>query len=187
VCHKHGAGRPSRPGGITNKAISGGNFARHSKYLPTGLLEKYEDYLLDPDTLNMSQEMALLDTRIAELLDMLGKMDVKQSWVWVGRAYSIFNRQSVSEDDWERGLELLNNAISSHEGDVNTWDEIKDIIERRRKLAETERRRIVKAQQMMTYQEANQFIAFLMSSIMEHVKDPVAKRAITEDLKRVTM
>lgn len=188
VCHYHGAGRPGKPGGLTNaSAATMVTTGRHSKNLPHRLVEQYEEYLRDPETLSMASELSLLDTRMAEVLQRLENADVDAAWAMVKRAHILISFDGV--DNTERlgeACQLLSDAVQMKVDDTAVWEEVRSIIETRRRVTETERRRIVEAQQVMTYQEANTLIAFLMSSVMAHVTDPRIRRAISDDLKRVT-
>lgn len=186
VCWKHGAGRPSKPGGLTNVQVSTG---RHARHLPAHLLDKYDAYLTDPDTLVMAGELALIDTRVAELLERLefDNADVVTAWVKVSRAYNLLDEDEIDEDTYVRALGLLHEAMTAKQADSELWKQIVQLVESRRKVAESERRRIVDSQQVMTVQEANIFVAFLMDSVMRNVTDPEEKRAISEDLKRVML
>jgi len=184
VCWKHGAGRTSSPGGLSNRFAAN---PRHSKHLPQHLLESYEEYLTDPDTLVMSQELALLDARMAELLERLETADVAVAWTNIRRAHRILDNEEVTADDYEKALEMLGSAIDAKGSDVEIWSQVVDLVERRRKVADTERRRIMDSQHVMTVQEANMFVAFLMDTVMRHVPDMQVRRAISDELKKVML
>ena len=184
VCHFHGAGRPGKPGGLTNKQVT---TARHTAALPSRLIAKYEQAINDPDYLSMTEELALLDTRMAEMLERLDTTDVKLAWTKVRRAHQILDNDNVGEEGYNNALELLDEALTMKGADDAVWKEVSSIIEQRRKVAETERRRVVDAQQTMTYERANMLVAFLMSSVQSHVTDPEILRAIADDLKRVQL
>ncbi len=184
VCHYHGAGRPSRPGGMNDKVVMTG---RHGKHLPTRLVDSYNQYVNDPDSISLASEIALIDSRMAELLSMLDNHDVVQAWVDVRLAHRLLNKDGdITERTYDKAMSYLTKALSTKRNDAAVWKDVTDLIERRRKLADTERRRIVDAEQTMTYQEANMLIAFLMNSVMTHVQDPEIRRAISDDLKRVS-
>lgn len=61
-CRLHGG---MSLGGVNSPAFKHG---RHSKYLPKGLLEQYKTALADPDLLNLHDEIALIDARLAQVL-----------------------------------------------------------------------------------------------------------------------
>lgn len=78
---------------------------------------------------------------------------------------------------------LLSNPNQSED----TWEEIRNLIEQRRKLVESERKRLVELQQVVTADQAMLLIRAVVASVREHVRDPAILRAITEDLARLSV
>jgi len=75
VCVIHGG---KSPGGMASPNLKHG---RHSKYLPKGLLEKYKTALADPELLQLHDEIALIDARLAEVLGKIeAGADASQTW-----------------------------------------------------------------------------------------------------------
>lgn len=183
VCHKHGAGGPSRPGGMSDYHMK--QLGRHMAALPTGLAEKYSEFLNDPDTVSMASEMALLDTRIDQCIERLETADTEVAWAKVKQARRRVEKDEVTDKDLDFIFEMLDEAVDAKQNDMKLWGEITKLIEQRRKLSETEQRRIVAAKQMMTVEEANRLLAFLMNSINKHVDDPLIKRRIADDLREI--
>lgn len=177
VCRYHGAGTPSNPGG--RPLMSG----RHSIHLPRRFHERYEQLLNDPDYLVMRQEIALLDTRLGEILEKLDTAGSKQAWMSVRRAYSVLQKAEVGEDELGQIEEYLEQALEMVVTETEVWDEITDLIEARRKVADTERRRIVDAQRFLTYDEANAMMLFLVSTVKEFVTDEDVLAAILDKMK----
>jgi len=184
VCHYHGAGFPSNPGGLNNKQIVSG---RHTPHLPSRLVETYLNYANSPEHLSMADELALLDTRMAELLTRLDTSDVKRAWLKVRHARQLLNGVDSDDKRLDDAIGLLDEATGIKGEDAEIWDEICAIVEERRKVADSERKRVTDAQQVMTYEKANMLVAFLMSSVQTHVQDPQVLRAIADDMKRVTL
>lgn len=184
VCHYHGAGPPSNPGGLTNAHITSGRYTGH---LPTRLISKLEESMSDFDALSMAPEMHMLTVRIAERFEALDTNDSIAAWGNIRGAYAILNREEVKDEDWERALTMMYSALEREANDKEVWRDVGALIEQRRKLAETERRRVMDARQTMTVEQANAFISYLMNSVQEHVQDPEILRAIADDLNRVTL
>lgn len=67
VCGIHGG---KTPGGLASPHFKTG---RHSKYLPKNLLGKYKEAINDPDLLQLRDEIALMDTRLGEVLTQIEK------------------------------------------------------------------------------------------------------------------
>jgi hypothetical protein len=167
VCHYHGAGRPSNPAG---RAPVTGKF---SKFLPTRFIEQFEQFLTDPEFLTLGNEMALIDTRIAELLGMLEGADVKMAWAKVRSvAYNLGNIAACQ--DLKQAQD-----IAAHE----IWEGIRDFVEQRRKLADTERRRMVDAKKYLTLQQANSMMAYIIDVVLKNVNDPLERMKIADQLK----
>lgn len=75
VCVMHGG---KSPGGLASPNLKTG---RHSKYLPKNLLGKYKEALADNDLLQLRDEVALIDARLAEVLGKIeAGADSNQTW-----------------------------------------------------------------------------------------------------------
>lgn len=181
VCRSHGAGYASKPGGLTNEHI---RTAMHAKHLPNRLIEKYEAFITDPEYISMRNEMALIDTRIADRLEMLDSSDAEKAWTQVRFVAGLLTKNDLTTDDVKKCRDKLSEALNIH-GETEVWEEVLELIERRRRLADTERRRIVEAQEMLTVQEANALIANIMNIVINRVKDLQVRRAIADDMRRI--
>jgi hypothetical protein len=140
VCTAHG-GKSLQ--GIASPTLKTG---RYSKHLPTRLLATYDEAKRDPNILVLQDEIALVDSRISELL-----------------------------------------AIQEYAELPLSWPEITTLIEQRRKLVESERKRLVELQQVVTADQAMLLIRAVVASVREHVRDPATLRAITDDLARLAL
>lgn len=184
VCRFHGAGTERDPGG--SAAITG----RFSKYLPTRFIETYEAHIADPDYLNLSHEMALVDTRLAELLGLLDGAETKAAWAKIrGVGYKLnlaLSHESI--EDLREAVETckheLYEAIAIRTADHELWSSIMEGVEQRRKLADTERRRIVDAKKYLTLTEANAMMAFVIDAVMKNVASPQERMRISEQMRK---
>lgn len=103
-------------------------------------------------------EEALADDRLVELRDEIAILDL---------------RLTV----------LVRKVGTAKSGEV--WKELVDLFEQRRKLAESERKRMVEMQQMMTLQQGQAFLAAVVDSIRRNVSDRKALGAISADIARL--
>lgn len=120
----HG-GRQKR-GIAHHKTVTG----RYSSDIPTHLASRFHASQSDPDLLNLRTDIALIDSRIGELVATLV--------------------DTPSPD---------------------TWEAITELTEQRRKLVETERKRLVDMQQMITAEQAAVLVAALTDAVRRHVHD----------------
>lgn len=65
------------------------------------------------------------------------------------------------------------------------WIDIRDTVEQRRRLADTERKRLEALQATMTAEQAMAFVAAVVASVKNHVQDRQALQAISDDLERL--
>ena len=128
TCRFHGAGSPG-VGRASGAAIQRG---RHSRYLPRRLLETYQRGMTDPDLLELRDEIALLDTRVSQLLKEVRKQGEDES--------------------------------------VKTWRQITSLIESRRRLAVSERERLIKAGQTITTENLVAFVGAVLEILRKRLE-----------------
>src|SRR5689334_1272270 len=73
-CRIHGGLQPQ---GIARPGFKTG---RYSKYLPARLAGRYEEAASDPELLALKDDIALLDTRIAQTVSALDTGESKEAW-----------------------------------------------------------------------------------------------------------
>lgn len=129
---------------------------RYSKHLPTRLGERYETALKDPDLLALRDEIALTDADISRILEHL--------------------EEEMPEDPDDRSIWLEQNEANR--------DRMQSLIEQRRKLVETERKRLVDLQQMMTAEQAMVLLAAVEAIVRKYV-DRNTMASISADVARL--
>ena len=178
VCSVHGAGKGKKRGG---RPITTG---RYSKLLPYDLLERYEASRNDPELLNLRDEIALLDAHIQDLTGHLssgGPATWSQVEANVKRAAEALKEGKLS--DVHQGLEAAMQALEQSEADQSTWAELLVLLEQRRKLVESERKRLVELQQVITAERAMTLIVAVVDVVRQHVVDRNTISAIAADIR----
>lgn len=183
VCAIHGGKTPS---GLANPNLKHG---RYSKDLPTRLAARYEHAASDPDLLRLDSEIHLLGTLISERLATLdtgesGRIwrELRESWkqYMVARSARPPDTAGMS-DALDRVAELIQRGSADH----GARQEIADLIERRRKLVDSEGKRRVQMQQVMTIEQATLLVSVVANSVRRHVDSPEARAAIARDIAAV--
>ena len=77
----------------------------------------------------------------------------------------------------------LDRLLAQAVGDDAAWHEIMQLIEQRRKLVETEAKRLVAMQQMMTREEAMRWVDTIVAILTRHIVDHETLQKICLDLK----
>lgn len=171
TCRFHGG---KTPGGIALPQFKDG---RYSKYIPARLTTRYEQGLADGRLLELGDEIALLDSRLTDLLSRVDDGESASLW---GKLIALWRNYQKSEglDRVGFGLEI-DQLIEAARDDYLAWNEIHTILEQRRKLVESERKRLVEIQQTITAKEAMTLIAALLGIIKDNVTDRDALQRIS--------
>jgi hypothetical protein len=172
-------GRCRHHGGLTPRgfALPQTKTGRWSKDLPTRLASRYAAALADGDLLALRDEVGILDMRLGELLSRVDSGEAGGLWRSLRDAKATFlaDRDNTS-------LMTLLALIDRGAGEASTWREIFDVIEQRRKVVESERKRLVEMHQMMTTEQAMLLLAAVTDTIRRHVTDRDALGAISRDI-----
>lgn len=177
-------------GGKSLKGIASPNIktGRYSKYLPTRMQERYEEARTDSELLALREDIALLDGRLADLLKRVDHGEAGQAWKEVRAAFTDLT-VAMSTANGEKLLiatKELELVIGRGLSDYMAWDEISRLLEQRRKLSESERKRLVDMQNMVTGQEAQLLIDALLMSVLKNVPDRDVRNAIQTEFIRLT-
>lgn len=186
-CHKHGGATPVGFG--LPQTVTG----RHSKYLPTRLIGRYQEAVSDPELLALRDDIGLLDTRIGQVVAALDTGESRESWVALMAAVSSL------EDQWqkllddgeppeamERTVESIGRLVRQGLSEGYVWSEIRGLLKDRAGLVASERSRLVELQQYVTSERALLFVHAVMASVKQHVSDRRALAAISADLARLS-
>lgn len=164
---------------------------RYSKYLPEGLAERFEHFVDDPELQNLRSEIALMDTRIATLLDGLDENVSAELWSELREAYRDM-RFAMQQDDNESMAEALNTMgrlIEQGADQAEVWRETTEIVDQRRKLVETENKRVQRSSSTLSPEEAMLMVNFLVDTVMgvlDRYDVPTdAKREISQATRRL--
>lgn len=194
-CRMHGGGSLS---GIASPTFQTG---RYSKYLPAHLLADFEAAKSDPELVECRHELALVDSRFGQLAQRLQSGKDAEMWAVLSMAFSslaesydslLSHIEPESDDgkqavvDTTRALEACRGVIQEVRASEMTWREMYGLLEQRRKLVETESKRLKDMQQMITAEKAMGLISALADSVRRNVTDRNQLAAIQRDLIRLT-
>lgn len=177
-CYVHGGPTPR------GRALPQTTHGRYSKDLPTRLAARYEEARSDPDLLNLNAEIHLTYAMLTEALRGMdqgeaGRLwrDLKTTWDALQEA----NRQRDG-DAAKQALSEIGRLIARGVADAAARSEVLDIVERRRKLVESEAKRRTAMQQMITAERLMVLVSAITDVVMRHVDDPRQRAAIAADI-----
>jgi hypothetical protein len=181
VCYHHGGKTPVGP------ALPHYQQGRYSKYLPERMLDRYHEAETDSELLALKAEVALIDSRIT---DVMGRVDTGESsriWGKLNEAVSdLETAQLIGDETGVRfAISSIRKLITAGHSDWAAWDDVRSLVRDRQRLVESERKRLVEAQQVIAVDQAMGLMAQLIDAVRE-VADERILRAVTERFVRIT-
>ena len=180
-CRLHGGATPIGAGSPHFRT------GRHSRYLPTRLAARYDEAQADQRLLELRDDIALVDARIADLLARVDTGESGALWKQAQNAYQTMLREqragnSAAATDHLRAVgDLLARGAEDHA----VWGEIMSLLDQRRRLAESERRRLLETDQMITAERVMVLIATVADIVKRYVTDRQALAGISEELRKL--
>lgn len=185
VCQVHGAGSPKqgRPGGVPKKYKAGG---KYSKFLPQRLVGRFEEMQDDPELRTFDSELALIATRI---MDLLSRVDTKEAGKHWFKARELHAKATASMragdmEEFAKFFHELGQEIGEGVSDYAAWAEVFELIDHRRKIVESENRILTRNQFLVTVDEAMQYIQAILVMV-ERQTDHVTYQKISADVLRL--
>lgn len=181
-CRLHGGKSLS---GIAHPKFKHG---RRSKSIPARLMGSYSEALTDPQLLELGDEVALIDARLNDMLTRVEQGDSPDLWHQLRATYKDLHKAIFVEVDQTQMIAALNvmeRLINRGIADWAAWQEIQNTIEQRRRLVESERKRLDQMEQLVTVSEMMVLASALLSSVQIHVTDRRALAAISADFTRL--
>jgi hypothetical protein len=158
-CFKHGG---KTPVGIATKNFKTGLF---SKSMPRQFAQKFAAAASDPELLSLARHVALINTRLLQLLEEFGQARV--SVVKVKEAKAEFLKAHASGD--QAALQVATNfmmkAIDGSVDEDDRWEKIDWAVESVRKLIDSIQKHQVQTAQIMTLMQAQALFTNLAMSV----------------------
>lgn len=175
-------GRCRMHGGMSSFGRNSGRYktGKYSKVLPKSLLDLYEQSLTDEDLLTLKEEIALLDAMLMEQLENYGYTYASDRWQRIREVYENMKR-AQQNDDWRRvqqGMDDLARLIEEGVSDAAARAEVLELIERRRRLVETEHRMMMNMGLMLSTTQVMKLLSVVVQIIEEHVPDSKIRNRI---------
>lgn len=180
-CQWHG-GRikaAMKKGAGHNRFVNG----KYSSLLPDNLRATYEDGLEDPRLLELREEIALIDARLVQLVGRIGTGESNGVWNALQANWREF-MNAVRTGNVANQNELLptvNMLITRGAADTAQWEEVEGLQEHRRKMVESEQRRMQIAQQMIGVEQ----VVVLMNATITYLKEAVTRYADDETADKI--
>jgi hypothetical protein len=137
VCVMHGS--RSRAG-IAHPGLT--RLGKYSKYLPTALLETYEQARVDPELLSFRENIGVLQVRINQLLGTLNGDGAPGAWREARAALRALKAARTSKG-CASAIARLEQALDTAESERKIWKAVDDATTQLLRVSEAERRRMI--------------------------------------------
>ncbi len=176
-------------GGKSLIGPSAGGFrhGRYSKCVPVRLAAHYRDAATDPELLSLRHDLALTDARIIDLLKRVDTGEAGATWrdAQAAMARVRLAQEKGDIEGMQAALAHVEQVITRGSGDYAAWEEISGLIEQRRRLADSEHRRLTTAHEMLSAESAMSLLAQVVDTLQRHIPDKSVLGAIAADLQRL--
>lgn len=181
VCSIHG-GRTPR-GSASPHYVNG----RYSKALPERLAARYVEATQDSELLALRDEISLTDTLIVDTVEKLDTGGSKAHFLALRQKWDEFQRYEKQGDGPKTSAALweLGNLITDGLRDFTLLDDIARLIEQRRKLSESERKRLIEMRQLFTAEQAVLLLGAITDIIARNVTDRDTRARISREFTQL--
>jgi hypothetical protein len=181
-CRHHGGKTPAGP--ASPHWVDG----RRSRILPKGLMDDYHAARRAGDTLALVTEIALIDARINDLLVRVDSGESGRLWTQLRTSWRTYDtaRRAGDPAGMAQALATHGETLTRGHADWATWDAVVTLVEQRRRLVAMESKRLADARQMIRADEAMAMMGILVETVLQHVHDDDARRAIATEFERLT-
>jgi hypothetical protein len=182
VCRLH-AGETQPRGPMAHSYVHG----KYSRLLPDGLKEAYERSRTDPNLLSAREELHVFDAMVTEavrgLEEDLSLAAWKRAKAGVEEALKALKARNTGAA-YVALSEVSGLLQNGHAGKLARM-EVASLIERRTRLAESERKRELEAQQYVAVERVLVLIDAVASIVRQHIDDPRVLNAVASELGRL--
>lgn len=177
-CRMHGGSS------LRGRAVSSFQSGRHSKYLPSQLDALYREALSNPDLLEMSDHIALLEARIQDVLARSAGGDPVPQWKEMAEAFEEVETAILGgePDNYIKALERMHKLLDAGKKWDTTWHQVMDTMEQLRRMTDTEVKRKKELHQMVPVERVMILIAAVGMAVKRHVSNPDEIQAVYNEL-----
>lgn len=181
VCRVHG--------GKTPKGVASVHFktGKYSKDLPTRLIGRYQEAMNDTALLEMRADIALIESRLGDLLSRVDTNESGVLWKRTQAAYYELSESFKTQDATLIGsaMSKLVKCIKAGNDDYLAWDEVTKALDQRRRLVESERKRLVEAKQTISAEQIMVLLTAILDTLRRHITDRRVLNSISSDISRL--
>lgn len=160
-------------GGLSLKGAASPQYKHggYSKYLPTDIASRYEEFQNDPTKLSLEHEMSLIRAMISERIDALQRTNSAEAWERLRKTYNemMAAQRQKERDRFAQLLLKVGEIIEEGAGVAATRKEIIRMTETERKLVDAQRQLYIDMGEFITRGMALTMFSRFMEAVKDHV------------------
>lgn len=176
-------------GGTAETGIAASNFkhGRHSRALPPNIDTLYQQARNNPDLIEMSDHIALLEARIQQVLIELKDEGTVPSWSAMRAMFETLETALLSGDVDKvvPALDAMHKLLDDGKRWDTTWASVLETMEQLRKLTDTEVKRKKELNQMVPVERVVALMAAVAEAVKRHVKSPEEIQAVYREFAQL--
>jgi hypothetical protein len=172
-------------GGKSLSGLASPNYrtGRYSKHLPAQLAQRAEEARTNPRLLSLEDDIALLEARLAQLLEQVDTGESGARWQALREAMEAFSvaqaggDMAAMEAQWRRMRQVVHEGAAA----ADVWAEVVKVLAERRGQIQTQVKTLQGLQQMVTTQQVTLMLGAVMQALVEATRqyaDQASGRAI---------
>jgi hypothetical protein len=179
VCRMHGGKTPRGPASANYKD------GRHSRFLPSRMFAAYRAAGLNPELMSLRQDLALIDARMIDVLKRVDTGEAGSVWIELQAAWARLGREQArgNVETYKLVYDDVGRLVTKGVGDTAAWREIGELIDQRRKLVESEQRRLTLAHEMISRDQAMALLGQVVDILRRRIPDRDILNAIALDVQ----
>lgn len=165
-CYHHGGVTTTL--GTANRHFKTG---RYSKILPLRLAARYEEARTNPRLLSLSDDIATVEARLADLFQRVDSGESGHLWQALKMALDAFSLAMAAREvaTMERHFATMRQLVQQGSDDHAAWAEIQTLWETRARLTQTETKTLLTLQQMVTTDQLMTYFGVITDTIQRAV------------------
>ncbi len=176
-------------GGNTPRGIASANFkdGKHSKLLPKNLRDKYNEAINDEKLIQLRSEIALAEVRRQDLMIELNKGNYGETLKGLKVLFKKAEDMKASGDLTSIAFLMprIKELLDSSESADATWNKLMEVEDHKRKLIESETKRMLSAGQMLTMEGTIILMNQIGNLIKEVITDKESLRKVSTGLQKL--
>jgi hypothetical protein len=180
-CPKHGGHCLA---GIASPSYKHGRLSKYTKYLPAKMQGAYQESLNDPQLTSLMDSLALIETRVGQMLQALDKKNAPPwgSLIQATAAYEDCKTPGAKKIAWRKIVDMVEAGEQVAFQTEAIWKEIKSLLAVKANITFVEAKARKDLQTMIPLDQVMAIYQAILEALKLNITDTTLLRAVTRDI-----